>query len=110
MSTSTRPPPPASIVCNGPDSPTVSTAEHTLALMFAVTKELPAKIKRAADGLSGPGAATSLELDGATLGLVGLGRIAKRVAVAAQAFGMQVMACDPFLDTSPISGVTLAAL
>ncbi|MCH9804166.1 phosphoglycerate dehydrogenase [bacterium] len=98
------------IVCNGPDSPTVSTAEHTLALMFAVTKELPAKIKRAADGLSGPGAATSLELDGATLGLVGLGRIAKRVAVAAQAFGMQVMACDPFLDTSPISGVTLAAL
>ena len=95
------------IVCNGPDSPTVSTAEHTLALMFAVTKELPAKIKRAADGLSGPGAATSLELDGATLGL---GRITKRVAVAAQAFGMQVMACDPFLDTSPISGVTLAAL
>ena len=90
------------VVCNGPDSPTVSTAEHTLALMFAVTKELPAKIKRAADGLSGPGSATSLELDGAMLGLVGLGRIAKRVAVAAQAFGMQVIACDPFLETSPI--------
>ena len=96
------------IVCNGPDSPTVSTAEHTLALMFAVTKELPAKIKRAADGLSGPGSATSLEFDGAMLGLVGLGRIAKRVAVAAQAFGMQVIACDPFLETSPIPGVTLA--
>ena len=98
------------IVCNGPDSPTVSTAEHTMALMFAVTKELPAKTKRAVEGLAGPGTATSLELDGATLGLVGLGRIARRVAVAAQALGMQVMACDPFLDESPVPGVTLASL
>lgn len=98
------------IVCNGPDSPTVSTAEHTMALMFAVTKELPAKQQRARDGLLGPGVATSLELDGCTLGLVGLGRIARRVAVAAQALGMQVVAHDPFLDDSPVDSVELIDL
>ena len=98
------------VVCNGPDSPTVSTAEHTMMLMLAVTKELPAKQQRSRDGLIGPGEATSLELDGQTLGLVGLGRIARRVAVAAQAFGMTVIAHDPFLDQSPVDGVELVSL
>lgn len=95
------------VVCNGPDSPTVSTAEHTIALMMAVTKELSAKQQRAAQGLAGPGSATSLELDGRTLGLVGLGRIARRVAVVGQALGMQVIAADPFLHESPVPGVDL---
>lgn len=98
------------VVCNGPDSPTVSTAEHTMALMLAITKELPAKQARARDGLMGPGVATSLELDQCTLGLVGLGRIAARVARAAQALGMQVIAHDPFLDASPVAGVELVDL
>ncbi len=81
-----------------------------MALLFAVTKELPAKMVRARQGLAGPGTATSLELDGATLGLVGLGRIACRVARAAQALGMHVIASDPFLDSSPVPGVNLASL
>lgn len=98
------------VVCNGPDSPTVSTAEHTMMLMLAVTKELPAKQQRSREGLIGPGQATSLELDGQTLGLVGLGRIARRVAVAAQAFGMTVIAHDPFLEASPVAGVELVKL
>lgn len=98
------------VVCNGPDSPTVSTAEHTMMLMLAITKELPAKQQRSREGLIGPGEATSLELDGQVLGLVGLGRIAKRVAVAAQAFGMTVIAHDPFLEQSPIDGVELVSL
>ncbi len=98
------------VVCNGPDSPTVSTAEHTMMLMLAITKELPAKQQRSREGLIGPGEATSLELDGQVLGLVGLGRIAKRVAVGAQAFGMTVIAHDPFLEQSPIDGVELVSL
>jgi len=99
------------IVCNGPDSPTVSTAEHAIALMMAITKELPAKQNRAAQGLTGTGGeSTSLELDAMTLGLVGMGRIARRVAVVGQALGMQVIACDPFLDESPVDGVGLAPL
>jgi phosphoglycerate dehydrogenase-like enzyme len=97
-------------VCNGPDSPTVSTAEHTVALLMAVTKELPSNQARAIDGLTGPATATSLELDGQTLGLVGMGRIARRVAAVGQALGMRVIAHDPFLDASPVAGVELVDL
>lgn len=98
------------VICNGPDSPTVSTAEHTLALILAVTKELPIQQARASLGLTGPADATSLELDRSTLGLVGLGRIGVRVAIAAQALGMRVIAFDPGLTESPISAVDLVSL
>jgi phosphoglycerate dehydrogenase-like enzyme len=84
-------------VCYAPQAPTVSTAEHTIALMMAVTKSLGAAQDRARAGLPG-GAATALELDGKVLGLLGYGRIAKRVALIGRAFGMQVIAHDPLIS------------
>lgn len=98
------------VVCNGPASPTVSTAEHTMALMLAVTKELPALAARARTGVTGIPSPTSLELDGSTLGLVGVGRIGLRVAVAASALGMRVIAHDPGLSESPDPCVSLVGL
>ncbi len=95
------------VVCNAPLAPMVSTAEHTMALLFAVTKHLPLQIDRAAQGLPGEPVGRSLELDGCVLGLVGLGRIASRVAVAAQALGMRVIATDPGVSESPVAGVEL---
>ncbi|MEY2552952.1 MAG: hypothetical protein QOC57_812 [Ilumatobacteraceae bacterium] len=85
------------IVCNAPDAPSVSTAEHTLMLMLAVVKNLPAQIDRARQGLAGATTGTALELDGAVLGLVGYGRIARRVGAAGLALGMNVLAYDPYL-------------
>ena len=85
------------IVCNAPDAPSVSTAEHTLMLMLAVVKNLPAQTERACDGLPGATTGTALELDGTVLGLVGYGRIARRVGAAARAMGMSVLAYDPYL-------------
>jgi D-3-phosphoglycerate dehydrogenase / 2-oxoglutarate reductase len=84
-------------VCNAPDAPTVSTAEMTLMLMLAVTKHLPAQAERARQGLPGATTGTALELDGRVLGLVGYGRIARRVAAAGAALGMRVIASDPFV-------------
>jgi phosphoglycerate dehydrogenase-like enzyme len=95
------------VVCNTPMAPMVSTAEHTLALMFAVTKHLPHHIARAKQGLKGEPVGRALELDGMTLGLVGIGRIATRVAIAASALGMRVIATDPGVATSPLPGVDL---
>jgi D-3-phosphoglycerate dehydrogenase len=94
-------------VCNTPQAPAVSTAEHTVALLLAVTKHLPRHIARARAGLAGEKVGVALELDGRTLGLVGLGRIASRVAVAAQGLGMDVIATDPGVDASPVPGVEL---
>jgi phosphoglycerate dehydrogenase-like enzyme len=84
------------VVCYTPEAPTVSTAEHTIALMLAITKGLPASQARAMQGLRGA-APMSLELDGRTLGLVGFGRIARRVAAAAIGLGMKVVAHDPYV-------------
>ena len=91
---------------NTPDAPTVSTAEHALALMLAVTKRLKSSEARLAAGtaggpgrLTGPGA---LELDGRTLGLVGCGRIGSLLGRYAEALGMTVLVYDPFLDSSPV--------
>lgn len=83
-------------VCNTPDGPTVSTAEHTVALILAACKRLPEAVARLREGeadlYSGHKA---IELDGETLGLIGFGRIARRVAKAAQGLGMKVLAYDP---------------
>ena len=98
------------VVCNTPIAPMVSTAEHTLALMLAVTKHLPHHVDRARQGLKGDPVGRALELDGSTLGLVGIGRIASRVAVVANALGMRVLAADPALPESPVPGVEMVAL
>jgi len=98
------------VVCNAPDAPTVSTAEHTMALILGVTKELPVQRERSRHGLGGPAEATALELDGATLGLIGLGRIARRVAAAAHALGMSVIATDPAFGESPVPNVRMVGL
>jgi D-3-phosphoglycerate dehydrogenase len=85
------------VVCHTPAAPTVSTAEHTIALLLAVTKRLPALMSRAAEGLAA-GRAEGMELDGRLLGLLGYGRIARRVACTARALGMDTIAYDPFVS------------
>ncbi|MGD9705599.1 MAG: NAD(P)-dependent oxidoreductase [Acidimicrobiia bacterium] len=94
-------------VCYAPDAPTVSTAEHTMALLLAITKQVPVQQGRARAGLGTPLMPSALELDGCTLGLVGLGRIARRVAVAARGLGMNVIAVDPLLPASPLAEVMM---
>ncbi len=94
-------------VCNTPDAPTVSTAEHAIALLLMVAKN----VKRSEAALRGGGSDfyarhVGIELEGLTLGLVGFGRIARQVAGLAHGFGMQVLAFDPFLDDSEFEGAT----
>jgi phosphoglycerate dehydrogenase-like enzyme len=98
------------VVCNAPEAPSVSTAEHTMMLLLSLVKELPAQQTRAEQGSGGPAVATALEIDGATLGLIGLGRIARRVAAAALALGMEVIAVDPALESTPMRDVRLVDL
>ena len=98
------------VVCNAPQAPTVSTAEHTIALMMAVVRHLPRQMGRSRAGLPGERIGIGMELDGRTLGLVGCGRIASRVAVAAQGLGMSVIAVDPGITAAPVPGVELVDL
>jgi D-3-phosphoglycerate dehydrogenase len=96
------------VVCHAPSAPTVSTAEHTIALLLAITKRLPALMRRAAEGLAA-GRAEGLELDGRVLGLLGYGRIARRVALTARALGMDTIAHDPFVTEREGDGTRLVS-
>lgn len=91
------------MVTNTPDGPTVSTAEHTIALLFAVAKTLPhhQQMLREATG-SYTARSRATELDGLTIGLVAYGRIGRRVATMAAAAGMRVVAHDPFLTPDSV--------
>lgn len=93
------------MVTNTPDGPTVSTAEHTMALLFAVAKTLPHH-QQMLRGAAGSYAANSraVELDGLTLGVIAYGRIGRRVATMASAVGMKVIAHDPFLTAEAVAG------
>jgi D-3-phosphoglycerate dehydrogenase / 2-oxoglutarate reductase len=93
-------------VTNTPGANTVAVAELTLGLLLALARDLPAAVATARSGewrrKSG------WELAGKTLGLVGLGRIGRAVAVRAAAFGMRVIAHDPYAADVP--GVARVAL
>ena len=97
-------------VCNAPEAPSVSTAEHTVALMMAATKRLRTTTAIADRGEKAPSVGIALELDGCRLGLVGLGRIARRVAAVGHALGMEVIAHDPFIEAADSDGVRLVDL
>jgi D-3-phosphoglycerate dehydrogenase / 2-oxoglutarate reductase len=89
-------------VCNTPDAPSVSTAEHALTLMLAVAKDLQGARTRQLHG--GPADMYAIhigrELRGQTLGLVGFGRIPRLLAGCGRALGMHVAAHDPFVDAA----------
>ena len=87
-------------VCHVPGGPTISTAEHAIALLLAVAKDVP----RATMALrSGHGdffnEYQGLELYNRCLGVVGLGQIGRRVAKVGNALEMRVIAFDPIVET-----------
>ena len=102
------------VFCNTPDGPTESTAEHTVALMLAVAKQVKPGMEQLAAGDFAPrGLPMGTELMGKTLGLVGLGRIGGRVAhICGRGFGMRVLAFDPYISAERAAelGVELADL
>jgi glyoxylate reductase len=89
------------LVCNTPDVLTNATADHTWALMMAAARRIPESMEYVRAGhwkTWGPLLLLGQEISGATLGIVGMGRIGKEVAKRAGGFGMRVLAYDPFED------------
>jgi glyoxylate reductase len=89
------------LVCNTPEVLTNATADHTWALLLAAARRIPESIAYVRDGkwqTWGPLLLLGREVSGATIGIVGLGRIGKEVAKRARGFDMSVLAFDPFED------------
>ncbi len=88
------------MVVNAPDGPTESTAEHAIALLLNLCKQVMVNDRVLRSGKPFPPlreVTPGFEVAGAVLGLVGLGRIGRRVAVIAHVLGMKVLALDPFV-------------
>jgi glyoxylate reductase len=91
------------LVCNTPEVLTNATADHTWALLLAAARRIPESIAYVRDGkwkTWGPLLLLGREVSGATIGIVGLGRIGKEVAKRARGFDMRVLAFDPFEDAA----------
>jgi D-3-phosphoglycerate dehydrogenase len=86
------------VVMNAPDGNTITTAEHTIALLIALARNVPQANSSLKAGKWERKHFIGVELQGKTLGIVGLGRIGRVVASRARAFGMNLVAYDPFMS------------
>jgi len=85
------------VVMNAPDGNTITTAEHTIALLISLARSIPQANSSLKAGRWERKKFIGVELQGKTLGIVGLGRIGRVVASRARALGMQIVAYDPFI-------------
>lgn len=86
------------IVMNAPFGNSVTTAEHSIALLMSLARQIPAADRSTRDGRWEKSRFMGVELAGKTLGLIGCGNIGSIVAARAQGLKMRVIAADPFLS------------
>ncbi|MDR1053286.1 MAG: phosphoglycerate dehydrogenase [Planctomycetaceae bacterium] len=99
------------VVMNTPGGNTTSTAEHTFAMMLALSRNIAPAYQSLIEGRWDRKKFTGNQLDGKTLGIVGMGRIGQVIVRYAKAFGMRVFAADPFFTPARAEemGVTLVS-
>jgi D-3-phosphoglycerate dehydrogenase len=100
------------VVLNAPDGNTTSTAELSVAMLLALARNIPQAHASLKNGAWDRKKYTGVEVNGKTLGIVGMGRIGTEVAKRMLAMGMTVNAFDPFLtaERAESLGVNLADL
>lgn len=86
------------MVVNAPQSNILSAAEHTIALLLALARNVPQADATLRSGEWDRERLQGVELHGKTLGIVGLGRVGTMVAQRALAFGMRLIAFDPYVS------------
>ena len=100
------------IVINAPDGNTITTCEHTFAMMMALARHIPQAYLKTVGGVWDRKSFVGVELRNKVLGVLGMGRIGSEVAARAKAFGMTVYGFDPFLteERAEKLGVKLASV
>lgn len=88
------------VVTNTPDANSIATAEQAMALMLAASRHIAHAHAALAKGLWQRTLFSGVELQSKTLGIVGFGRVGREVAKRAKAFGMEIIAHDPYVSGS----------
>ncbi|KAM3099672.1 phosphoglycerate dehydrogenase [Phormidesmis sp. 146-35] len=86
------------VVVNSPEGNTIAAAEHTIAMMMALSRYIPQANELLKGGKWDRKNYTGVEVYKKTLGVVGLGKIGAHVATVARAMGMKLLAFDPFIS------------
>jgi len=86
------------IVANAPEGNVRAAAEHTVAMAFAAARSIPQAHTRLKGGEWAKGDYLGTELNGKTLGIVGLGRVGQEVAKKLDSLGMDLVAFDPYIS------------
>jgi len=86
------------VVMNTPGGNTITTAEHAIAMLFALARRIPQATASMKSGKWEKKKFMGVELYNKTIGIIGLGRIGSEVAKRTQCMGMNVLAYDPFLS------------
>jgi D-3-phosphoglycerate dehydrogenase / 2-oxoglutarate reductase len=100
------------MVVNSPQGNTAAAAEHTIALLMALARNIPNAVASMRSGEWKRGAFVGVEVYNKLLGIVGLGNVGREVATRARGLGMRVLAYDPYVTSEAADrlGVTLAEL
>lgn len=100
------------VVMNAAAGNTVTTAEHTMAMLLSLARQIPQAVTSTKAGRWEKNRFLGVELLGKTLGIVGLGRIGAAVAQRARAFGMNILGYDPYFtrEAAHELGIEMIAL
>ena len=100
------------LVINAPDGNTISTAEHTCAMLLSLARRIPQASRSTAEGKWERKAFTGSEVYEKTLGIIGVGKIGRAVAERMAGFGMTLIGYDPVLapEAAERIGVSLVGL
>lgn len=90
------------IVVNSPEGNTIAAAEHTVALMLSMARNIPQASVSTRAGNWERSKFTGIEVFNKTLGIIGLGKIGSHVAHVAMALGMKVIVCDPYTSRETV--------
>ena len=86
------------VVMNAPGGNTVTTAEHTIAMILSLARNIPQATASLREGKWEKKKLTGVEITGKTLGIVGLGQIGRVVAERAKGLKMKIIAADPYIS------------
>lgn len=98
------------VVINAPTGNTLSAAEHTMAMMLAMIRKIPQAFNSLLRGEWDRKRFMGHQLHGKKLLIIGLGRIGSQVAIRARAFGMEVMAYDPYIQQNRAESLGVSKL
>lgn len=100
------------VVINAPSGNTISTAEHTVAMMTSLARNIPSAARSLKSGQWKRSAYMGVELYKKVLGIIGFGRVGSEVAKRAKAMGMEIIVYDPYIadEQAAKSGVSPVSL